>query len=90
MGAAPPRVEGGMLSDAGGSLVRGQNRTQGPASLQNIELSVGPQALGPVWSLRPALGQMGFARSRPELDAEPALGRRACVPTGEDNLGFRC
>jgi len=44
----------------------------GPASLQNIELSVGPQALGPVWSLR------------------PALGRRACVPTGEDNLGFRC
>ena len=53
----------------------------GPASLQNIELSVGPQALGPVWMWRPVLGQMGFGRSRPESDAEPALGRRACVPT---------
>ena len=51
-----------------------------PASLQNIELSVGPQALGPVWSLRPALGQMGFARSRTELDAEPALGRTGLRP----------
>jgi len=31
-----------------------KKRTQGPASLQNVERSVGPQALGPVWTQRPA------------------------------------